>query len=277
MQFLSPFRIFDPLKGQIEAPLPTVLNNVANRARKFVKSRSLIEINYAVTTNNYLFFVAEYGDYLPENEDQTLKLEELGQKIKYKHLSSVIFTIEFNGGPPKSIYISAAQLLLQQIQSADILDQEYFPRAKWEEYLAVFALSAIGRLCSLYERDGEISEEIVILAGAAIEAITIAEAPTSSIPALDEGYRQQISLKGHQNAMLRYQDLEPVKESFQSFYDNEYRPSLGDESPVKQRAAELFIRHHADPAALAVLNKFDNPARILVDSLPVTPRPRTTR
>lgn len=277
MQILRPFKVFDPINSQIEAPLPTVLNDIVYRARQFIKGRSLEEINYAASTNNYLFFLAEYGEFVLDNEKQSRQLNELGKNIRNKRISSTIFLIEFDSEPPKSIYVSAAQLLLEQIKISDILDQEYFPLAKWEEYLAVFALAAIGRLCWLFQRDGQITEETVRLAAVAIEAITIAEAPTTSIPALDEGYRQRISLKSRKNAIRQYEDLDDVKLEFKSFYDNDYLPSLGDESPVKQRAAEFFIRHHADPTALTALNKFDNPARILVDSLPVTPRPRTTR
>ena len=52
MQFIEPFKQFHPINGELDGPFPLIVFDIVERARKFIKRRTLDDINYAVYTIN---------------------------------------------------------------------------------------------------------------------------------------------------------------------------------------------------------------------------------
>ena len=234
MQFINPFQQFNPIKGDLKGPFPIILGDMVKRARNIVKGRTLEEIEYAVSTINYLLNKAEYSS-----------------EIKFF-------------GP--------AQLLLERIKEFDLSNQDSFPKAKWEEYFAILALAAIGELYWCYKEEDEITFATIGLAVEAMEALTIAAASDLAIPELEDGLRKQISLRNRKNAILQHAVVNAWKPKFRDWCYNVYLPSLGNEQPTKRGAARLFKEEFMDPLikedqALELADQTDL-VRTLADSLP---------
>ena len=265
MQFINPFQQFDPIKGELKGRFPIILNDMFERARKIIKSRTLVEINYAVSTINYLLYKAESDSDLKDNNK--VSVIETGDLNK--------FINKFVKSQYESMQFSPARVLLNQIKESDLYDQDSFPKAKWEEYFAVLALAAIGEMYWIYKEDPVITIGTVGLAVEAMEAITIAEAPDLAIPTLNKGLKKQISLKNSENAIRGHAALNAWKPDFHIFYKTDYLSGLGDNTPNKREAARLFKKKFMDSKIKAgqapELEEQKDLLRTLADSLPKNP------
>lgn len=262
MQFIDSFRQFDPIKGELKGRFPIILNDMVKRARSLIKGRTLKEINYAVSTINYLLFKPENSsDPTDDSSVDVIETVDLSE-----------FIDEFHNLQAKERLFGPAQVLLEQIKEFDLSDQESFPKAKSEEYFAILTLAAIGELYWLYKEDDEITVATVGLAVEAMEALTIAEASHLAIPALEESLQKQISLRNSKSGILKHAALNAWKPKFHKWCYDVYLQNLGDESPTRRGAARLFRKEFMEPLIKAdqapeLKNQIDL-VRTLADSLP---------
>lgn len=69
MQFIDPFKQFNTVDSKLDDPFPLIVFDIVKRARKFIKGRTLDEINYVFYTINYLLYKAECGAGLEDNNN----------------------------------------------------------------------------------------------------------------------------------------------------------------------------------------------------------------
>ena len=69
MQFIDPFREFDPINGELKGPFPPILSDIVNRARKFVDGRSRKQIEFAVSSINYILNYIHQSEIAETNQN----------------------------------------------------------------------------------------------------------------------------------------------------------------------------------------------------------------
>lgn len=233
---------------------------MAERARKIITGRKRKEINAAINTINYIL-------YLSINKQLPFSVErDLTEQIAERHIHAL--TIENSSTP--------AQLLKSQIPSFDINKDTQFRNAKWEEYFAILALAALGDIHHFHHMDGEISGASVGLAAESMEALSIAENPSSFTPELNRPIKEQIRIRNQRSAIEGHAVLNEWKQKFADWVKNEHLPK-----PVAQgkrlnnrEAARQFEKLVVNrlPEKISELQEAKHLVRIFADSLTGNPR-----
>ena len=278
MQFIGSFSTFNPLNGYFSCPysellkskvkitkldnnkihFPLILDWMAGRAQKIIKERKLEEIENALNTINYLFYLIE-AENTP-TVDSGIPIELIHHSIS-SQLPIELFT--------------PARMLNAQVPIFPIDDNELFKNGRWEEYFAVLALAALGDIHLFYQSDQDISIEIVGLAAEAMEALTFAESPELIAPAMDPGLQEQ-RLRNQENAIEGHAELNALKRHFQSWLLADFNPNLGGKPFIKREAARIFIKRMTS-GEITIESSVDlgeqkNLVRTLADSLVRDPR-----
>ena len=239
MQFIGSFNTFNPLNGSFSRPyseltksivnsksdgihFPLIFDWMAGRAQIIIKERNLEEIENALNTINYLFYLVE-----KENTpaiDSNNPIEVIAHSIS-NQLPKELFT--------------PARMLNAQVSKFPIDDNELFKNGRWEEYFAILALALLGDIHRFYQSKKDISIEIAAFAAEAMEALTIAESPELIAPAMDPGLQEQ-SLRNRENAIKGHAEVNDLKGQFQTWLLNEYITNLGGKPFIKRDAARVF-------------------------------------
>jgi hypothetical protein len=275
MQFIGSFNTFNPLNGYFSRPyseltksvvnlksdgihFPLILDWMAGRAQEIIKERNLEEIENALNTINYLFYLVE---------------EENRPKISSNDPIELLVR-EFSNPLPIELF-TPARMLITQVSKFSIDDSELVKNGRWEEYFAILALALLGDIHRFYQSKEDISVEIAAFAAEAMEALTIAESPGLSAPVMDPGLQEQ-SLRNQENAIKGHAELNALKSQFQTWLLKEYLPDMGGKPFIKRDAARVFEKRikggeiatecSVDLGAQVVL------VRTLADSLAKDPR-----
>jgi len=278
MQFIGSFSTFNPLTGYFTCPysellkskvkipnlngnkinFPSILDWITGRAQLIIKERNLEEIENALNTINYLFYLVE--------EENTPTIDSNDPIEIIAHSISSQLPIEL---------FTPARMLNAQVPIFPIDDNESFRNGRWEQYFAILALALLGDIHRFFQFEKEMSITTVSLAAEAMEALVFAESPELIAPPMDPGLQEQ-SRRNRDNAITGHTAVNDWKRRFQTWLLEEYLPPLAGKSANKRHSAQIFKKRFMDPEIAAnrapELEEQKNLVRTLADSLANDPR-----
>lgn len=240
MQFINSFSTFNPLNGYFSRPyselhkskvdlksvgmnFPPIFDWMAGRAQIVITGRQLEEIENALNTINYMFYLVE--------EENTPKISSNNPIELFAHANSIQLPSEL---------FTPARMLNAQVSKFTIDDNKLFNNGRWEEYFAILALALLGDIHRFFQSKADISIEIACYAAEAMEALTIAESPRLISPAMDPGLQEQ-SLRNQENAIKGHAERNALKSQFQTWLLKEHLLGLRGKPFIKRDAARVFI------------------------------------
>lgn len=273
MQFIGSFTTFDPINGYFvgsndkllkstaaiaknNASWPLILDWMAGRAQTIVHGRARQEIDNALATINYVFYLAT--EKIAGKDDSTDPIQQIVGKLSVSDsISSEVFT--------------PARLLKSQVPAFDITNDKHFVNAKWSEYFAVLALAILGDIHRFYHLEREISGAMIGLAAEAMEALGMAEWPAILQPELDQPIQKKISVRNRKNAIKGHATRNELKAKFWDWLQAECVPTLEGKRLNHREAARKFIAAHVGPILkvkkIPELEDREKLVRVLADSL----------
>ena len=240
MQFIRPFKNFDPINGELRENTPPVIHYYLKIARELLVNRNLNEIEYAISTINYLLHGGRelFGnsnlnkeDEIANNDIKTTSIEEVWDQI---HSDSKHFT-------PSSLLYSIYRNI-----DIEIDGQDDFPNADWSEYFAVLALAEIAELqetdisslhmAEISSRSAEIAE-VIAYAKTFLELKNLESKSTRTI----------LSLNASKGGIKSNKAFNDTKGEYIDWFKNEYCSGKNESEINFSEAARHFYRLRIKP------------------------------
>lgn len=212
MQFYPSFYFNYPLPKKKTEWFPNQSKEIINKAKGILKNRKNKEINYALSTINWL------------REGENARIIE--KTVKSNPQEEMTLISDF-GNYERSNQSSPAQTLFEQLKEYDISGQKDLPKAKYSEYFAVLALALICELFnefnfeeskSFKDKKDKVISNLKISACIimdAMEAISFAEFYSWNI---EDKIKKDRSLRGQSAAIKSHGKTNQIKLRFINFY-----------------------------------------------------------
>ena len=240
MQFIRPFKNFDPINGELRENTPPVIHYYLKIARELLVNRNLNEIEYAISTINYLLHGGRelFGnsnlnkeDEIANNDIKTTSIEEVWDQI---HSDSKHFT-------PSSLLYSIYRNI-----DIEIDGQEDFKNAKWAEYFAALALAEIAELHEADFSSLHITE-ISSRSSEIAEAIAFAKTSSDLANLAGKSSHEVLSLVGSKGGIETNREFNNVKDDYFLWFDEEYGADVEDDKVNFTAAARKYYNELVRP------------------------------
>lgn len=243
MQFVRPFKEFDPKKGKLNKTIPPVIDFYLAKSREILASRTYEEIDFALATVNYLL---EGGRELL-SANQKKRNDEI-EKNSEAIVDSSIFDEIHKAILAKSDSFTPASYLFSIYCSGEIAieNQSNFKDAGWAEYFAVLALASIGELVAA-SADALHPAEISSRSGEIAEAIAYANVLSNASSLDSTTAKAVLRLSAQQGGISTNQAFNDAKADYLDWFDDNYGLSVPSSEVNFTDAAEYFYSETLEP------------------------------